>query len=51
MGGGLYSVGALVFALKWPNPWPAVFGYHEIFHTLVVAAAIVHWVAVWLLAA
>ena len=41
VGGGLYSVGAVVYALKWPNPWPAVFGYHEVFHTLVVAAAIV----------
>ena len=51
VGGGLYSVGAVVYALKWPNPWPAVFGYHEIFHTLVVAAAMSHWVAVWLLAA
>ena len=51
VGGGLYTIGALVFALKWPNPWPAVFGYHEVFHTLVVAAATAHWVAVWLLAA
>jgi hemolysin III len=51
VGGGLYTVGALVFVLKRPNPWPAVFGYHEVFHTLVVAAAAAHWVAVWLLAA
>ena len=41
VGGGLYTVGAVVYALKRPNPWPAVFGYHEVFHTLVVAAAIV----------
>jgi hemolysin III len=49
VGGVLYSVGALVYALKRPNPWPAVFGYHEIFHALVVAAALAHWVAVFLL--
>ncbi len=50
VGGGLYTVGAVVYALKRPDPWPAVFGYHEVFHTLVVAAATVHWVAVFLLA-
>ena len=51
VGGGLYTVGAIVFATKLPNPWPAVFGYHEVFHTLVVTAAISHWVAIWMLAA
>ncbi len=51
VGGGLYTVGAVIYALKRPNPWPAVFGYHEVFHTLVVAAALCHWVAVWLIAA
>jgi hemolysin III len=34
-----YSVGALVYALKRPDPWPRVFGYHEIFHLLVVVAS------------
>ena len=33
-----YSVGAVVYALKRPNPWPRVFGYHEIFHLLVIIA-------------
>ena len=51
VGGALYTLGAVVYALKRPNPWPAVFGYHEVFHTLVVAAALAHWVAVWLLSA
>lgn len=51
VGGGLYTVGAIIYAFKRPNPWPAVFGYHEVFHTLVVAAAMCHWVAVWLIAA
>jgi len=49
IGGGLYSIGAVVYALKRPNPWPSVFGYHEIFHTLVVAAAFAHWSSVFLL--
>jgi len=51
VGGGLYTIGAVIYALKRPNPWPAVFGYHEVFHTLVVAAAMCHWVAIWSLAA
>jgi hemolysin III len=44
-GGILYTVGAIVYACKRPNPWPSTFGFHEIFHTLVVAAAVVHFVA------
>ncbi len=40
IGGGLfYTVGAIVYARKRPNPWPAVFGYHEIFHLCTLAAA------------
>jgi hemolysin III len=50
VGGGLYSLGAVVYALKRPNPWPAVAGYHEVFHLLVIAAAAVQWTAVFLLA-
>jgi hemolysin III len=51
LGGALYSAGALVYGLRWPDPAPAVFGYHEIFHALVVAAALVHYgvVAVFVL--
>ena len=40
VGGGLYTLGALVFAVRWPNPWVGVFGYHEVFHTFVIAAAL-----------
>jgi hemolysin III len=36
--GVIYSLGALVYALKRPDPWPRDFGYHEIFHALVIAA-------------
>ena len=46
VGGGLYTVGALAYALKRPNPFPATFGYHEIFHLLVIGAALVHFVAI-----
>jgi len=45
-GGLLYSLGAWVYARRRPDPAPAVFGYHEVFHALVVAAAGVHWIAV-----
>jgi hemolysin III len=47
MAGGLvYSVGAVVYALRRPNPAPAVFGYHEVFHALTIAAAGMHFAAV-----
>ena len=45
-GGLLYSVGAVIYALRRPNPWPSTFGFHEIFHTLVIAAALAHFVAI-----
>lgn len=45
-GGVIYILGAAVYALQRPDPFPAVFGYHEIFHALVVVAATVHYVAV-----
>jgi hemolysin III len=50
-GGLLYTVGATIFALGRPNPWPSVFGFHEIWHTCVVAAAFCHWLSIYLLAA
>ena len=46
IGGLLYSGGACIYALKRPDPWPRVFGFHEIFHALVIAAALVHFVAI-----
>jgi len=46
VGGGLFTVGAVVYALHWPNPSPRWFGYHEIFHAFVVAGIAVHYVAV-----
>jgi hemolysin III len=44
-GGVLYSVGAIVYATKRPNPWPSTFGFHEVFHALVILAAAVQFVA------
>lgn len=38
-GGVLYTVGAVLYATRWPDPWPRVFGYHEIFHVLTIVAA------------
>jgi len=45
-GGVLYTVGAVVHAAHRPDPWPLVFGYHEIFHAFVIAAALAHWCAI-----
>lgn len=45
-GGLAYSVGGIVYARRRPNPWPATFGYHEVFHTLVVFGAACHYVSV-----
>lgn len=41
-GGALYTLGAVVYSLEWPDPRPATFGFHEIFHCFVVAAAGLH---------
>jgi hemolysin III len=41
-GGILYTLGAVVYALRRPDPWPRSFGYHEVFHALVIAAAALH---------
>jgi hemolysin III len=45
-GGVLYTVGAVIYALRRPDPVPAVFGYHEVFHTLVIAAAALQYAVV-----
>jgi hemolysin III len=46
LGGLIYSLGAVVYALRRPDPVPAVFGYHEVFHALVLAAAAIHYAVV-----
>jgi hemolysin III len=49
-GGLFYSAGAVVYAMKRPNPSPRWFGFHEIFHTCTVAGFAAHHVGVWLTA-
>ena len=44
-GGVLYTLGAGVFATKWPNPSPKWFGFHEIFHSFTLGGYITHYVA------
>jgi len=46
VGGGLYTLGGLVYGVKWPNPLPRWFGFHEVFHTLTIAAFVSHYVGV-----
>jgi hemolysin III len=46
-GGLLYTVGAIFYATRWPNPWPATFGHHEFFHAATVLAALCHYIAIW----
>ena len=44
-GGLLFTVGAIALATRWPDPFPRVLGYHEVWHVLVVAAAVCHLIA------
>jgi len=50
VGGLLYTGGAVVYAMKRPNPWPGHFGFHEIFHVCTVLAFLCHWAACLLIA-
>ncbi len=43
IGGACYSVGGLIYALKRPNPFPSVFGFHEVFHVFVLAGSMAHF--------
>jgi hemolysin III len=47
VGGILYTAGAIIYAVERPDPFPSTFGYHEIFHALVVLAAAAHCIAVY----
>src|ERR671921_165343 len=48
LGGIMYSVGAVFYALRRPNPWPTVFGHHEFFHACTLIAALCHHIAIYL---
>lgn len=45
-GGVIYTAGAVVLAKRFPNPFPRVFGYHEVWHAMVVVAAVLHYAAI-----
>jgi hemolysin III len=47
-GGVLYAVGGVIYALERPNPYPRVFGYHEIFHLLVIAGSVAFCAVIWI---
>ncbi|WP_338837539.1 PAQR family membrane homeostasis protein TrhA [Gordonia polyisoprenivorans] len=51
LGGVFYTVGGVLYALRRPNPWPATFGHHEVFHVCTAIAALLHYIAVWLVLA
>ncbi|MET4780877.1 hemolysin III family protein [Glaciihabitans sp. UYNi722] len=50
VGGLLYTIGAVVYGFKKPNPIPGVFGFHEIFHSLTLLAFLCHWTGIFLVA-
>jgi hemolysin III len=45
-GGVAYTLGATIYALRWPDPWPNVFGFHEVFHALIIIGSTCHFVAI-----
>jgi hemolysin III len=49
VGGGVaYSIGAVIYALKKPNPIPGFFGFHEIFHVFILLGALLHYIMVYI---
>ena len=46
VGGVVYTIGGIVLGTRWPDPFPAVFGYHELWHLMVAAAAVCHYLAI-----
>jgi len=50
-GAGAYTLGAVIYARRWPDPWPGRFGHHEIWHCFVLAGAAAHYAFTWTLLA
>ena len=50
VGGLFYTVGAVIYGMKRPNPFPGKFGFHEIFHTLTLLAFLCHWTGIFIVA-
>jgi len=47
VGGALYTIGAVIYTMHWPDPSPRTFGFHELFHACTIGAAICHYIAIW----
>ena len=47
LGGIFYTVGAVFYGLRRPNPWPRVFGFHELFHTFVILGSATFAAVIW----
>jgi channel protein (hemolysin III family) len=41
------SIGGFSYGLRWPDPWPTTFGYHEFFHACTALAAVCQYLAMW----
>jgi hemolysin III len=50
LGGLFYTVGAVIYGMKRPNPFPGKFGFHEIFHSLTLLAFLSHWIGIFIVA-
>jgi hemolysin III len=46
-GGIVYSAGFVIFVIEKPNPWPGVFGFHELWHLLVIVGALLHYLLIY----
>ncbi len=47
LGGILYTIGAIIYALKWPDPFPRVLGFHEVFHLFVITGSVAFAIVIW----
>lgn len=45
-GGALFTIGAAIYISRWPDPWPSVFGYHEVFHLMIIVGCACHFIAI-----
>jgi hemolysin III len=48
LGGLIYTLGAVLYALKWPKLWPNVFGFHDMWHLFVIGGALCHYLVAWI---
>lgn len=46
LGGAVLTAGAFIYLTRWPDPWPTTFGYHEVFHLVIIAGCAAHFAAV-----